>query len=88
MIEWSLGSHQCQDCYSNGRGATNYEVLCQNGGHIQLTIAWSYPGLCATILYTKTKTSLSKPEFELAKECYLKKREQSQMVHLVNLALN
>ena len=58
--------------------ATDRTMLSENGGHIQLTKAWAYSilqrmGFVQRKATTKTKISLSKPEFELAKKCYLKK---------------
>lgn len=53
-------------------------MLIENGGHIQLTLAWAYSllqrmGFVQRKATTKTKTSLSKSEFELAKKSYLKR---------------
>ena len=53
-------------------------MLIENGGHIQLTLAWAYSllqriGFVQQKATTKTKTSLSKSEFELAKKPYLKR---------------
>ena len=58
--------------------ATDRTTLIDNGGHIRLTLAWAYSilkrmGFVQRKATTKTKTSLSKPEFELAKKTYLKK---------------
>ena len=58
--------------------ATDRTMLVDNGGHIQLTLAWAYSllkrmGFVQRKAATKTKTSLSKSEFELAKKSYLKK---------------
>ena len=53
-------------------------MLINNGGNIRLTLAWAYSilkrmGFVQWKATTNTKTSLSKPEFELAKKTYLKK---------------
>ena len=58
--------------------ATDRTMLSENGGHVQLTKAWSYSilkrmGFVQRKATTKTKMSLSKAEFELAKKRYLKK---------------
>ena len=58
--------------------ATDRIMLIENGGHIQLTLAWTYSllqrmGFVQRKATTKTKTSLSKSEFELAKKSYLKR---------------
>ena len=57
--------------------AKDRTMLCENGGHINLTKAWAYSilkrmGFVQRKATTKTKLSLSKPEFELAKKRYLK----------------
>lgn len=57
--------------------ATNRTLLAQNGGHINLKLAWAYSflnrmGFVRRKASTKTKITLSKAEFELAKKAYLK----------------
>ena len=52
--------------------ATDYTMLSENGGHIQLMKTWTYSllkriGLVQWKATTKTKISLLKPEFELLK---------------------
>ena len=58
--------------------ATDRTLLSENGGHIQLTKAWAYSilkrmGFVQRKATTKTKTTLSKLEFELEKKGYLRK---------------
>ena len=58
--------------------ATDRTMLIENGGHIQLTLAWAYSllqrmGFVQRKATTETKISLSKSEFELAKKSYLKR---------------
>ena len=58
--------------------ATDRTMLIENGGHIQLTLAWAYSllqrmGFVQRKATTKTKTSLWKSELELAKKSYLKR---------------
>ena len=58
--------------------ASDRTLFVENGGHIQLTQAWAYSllkrmGFVQWKATTKTKTSLSRSEFESAKKSYLKK---------------
>ena len=58
--------------------ATDRTVLHENGGHILLQSPWAYSilnrmGYVQQKAATKSKTSLSKMEFEVAKKAYLKK---------------
>ena len=62
--------------------ATDRTMLQENGGHIQLTEGWAYSLLKRMNFVmrkasTKTKTSLTQPEFERAKKAYLKKIKET-----------
>ena len=59
-------------------------MLINNGGNIRLTLAWAYSilkrmGFVQWKATTKTKTSLSKPEFELAKKTYQKEIKKANV---------